>query len=62
PPFEDLRACLLDMEQPISKRTHAAFFLRTLGSMEAIVILSQALLVKSDSALLRHELAYVLGK
>lgn len=34
--MEELRACLLDRTQPIAKRTHSAFFLRTLGSEEAV--------------------------
>ena len=36
PPLQELRACLLDRTQPIAKRTHSAFFLRTLGSPEAV--------------------------
>lgn len=31
-----LRRCLLDLSEPIAKRTHAAFFLRTLASEEAM--------------------------
>lgn len=36
PPLEQLRDCLLDRSQPIAKRTHSAFFLRTLGTAEAV--------------------------
>lgn len=31
-----LRSCLLDLTQPIAKRTHAAFFLRTLATDDAM--------------------------
>lgn len=57
-----LRQCLVDTKQPIQKRTHAAFFLRTDGSPEAVDAISAALVNKEDSALLRHELAYILGQ
>ena len=36
PTLEQLRDCLLDSSQPIAKRTHSAFFLRTLGTAEAV--------------------------
>lgn len=36
PPLEQLRDCLLDRSQPIAKRTHSAFFLRTLGTADAV--------------------------
>lgn len=36
PGLEQLRDCLLDRNQPIAKRTHSAFFLRTLGTPEAV--------------------------
>lgn len=36
PPLQELRDCLLDLTQPIAKRTHSAFFLRTLGTAEAV--------------------------
>ncbi|CBJ32165.1 conserved unknown protein [Ectocarpus siliculosus] len=62
PPLQQLRECLLDRGQPIAKRTHSAFFLRTLGSAEAVSAVGEALLVEEDSALLRHELAYILGQ
>lgn len=34
--MKELRDCLLDRTQPIAKRTHSAFFLRTLGTDEAV--------------------------
>lgn len=57
-----LGECLADVNQPIAKRTHAAFYLRTDGSPEAVDAICHALKNKEDSALLRHELAYILGQ
>ena len=57
-----LRECLVDTTQPIQKRTHAAFYLRTDGGADAVAAIGEALCNKKDSALLRHELAYVLGQ
>ncbi len=34
-------ACLLDLNQPLPKRTHAAFILRTIGTVEAAEAISQ---------------------
>lgn len=61
-PVPVLRQCLVDIKQPIQKRTHAAFFLRTDGSSAAVEAIATALTNKQDSALLRHELAYILGQ
>ena len=41
PPLEKLRDCLLDRNQPIAKRTHSAFFLRTLGTTEAVNVVGE---------------------
>jgi len=61
--LEDLRECLMNREKnPIAKRTHAAFLLRSNDSVEAALILCEALLVREDSSLMRHELAYILGQ
>jgi deoxyhypusine monooxygenase len=60
--LETLRACILDLSQPIAKRTHAAFYLRTDGSEDAAKIIAEALAVKENSSLMRHELAYILGQ
>lgn len=62
PSVAALRACLVDTAQPIQKRTHAAFYLRTDGGSEAVDAIGEALKNRQDSALLRHELAYVLGQ
>lgn len=60
--IENHRDVLLDISNPISKRTQSAFYLRTNGSQEAVEIIITALLIKEDSALMRHELAYILGQ
>ena len=54
--------CLVDLSQPIAKRTHAAFHLRTLGTFEANSAICKALTNRGDSSLMRHELAYILGQ
>lgn len=59
---EELRAVLLDLKQPLAKRTHTAFYLRTDGSPAAVAAICDALLVREDSSLMRHELAYILGQ
>ena len=62
PSLEQLRSCLLDISQPIAQRTHAAFILRTKGDLDCVNIICDAIRNKQDSALMRHELAYVLGQ
>lgn len=57
-----LRTCILDLSFPIEKRTHCAFLLRTEGSVDAARIIAEALQNRSDSSLMRHELAYILGQ
>jgi deoxyhypusine monooxygenase len=57
-----LRECLLDIQQPVAQRTHAAFVLRTNGNDECVDVICEALNNKADSALMRHELAYILGQ
>jgi len=64
-PKEDLskyRECLLDLTEPVAKRTHAAFHLRTQGSVDAMHVIAEALRQRKDSSLMRHELAYILGQ
>ena len=61
-PLSSLRSCLLDLKQPIAKRTHAAFHLRTMNTNDAALAVLDALKQKEDSALMRHELAYILGQ
>lgn len=93
PPLSELSRCVADTSQPLGKRTHAAFYLRTLGGGDAVAALGtrtlyactvrffysvdyciahrlhfgphragRALRNRNDSALLRHELGYILGQ
>lgn len=62
PPLQSLRESLHDLSQPIGKRTHAAFYCRSIGSTDAADIISIALLNRNDSDLMRHEFAYILGQ
>ncbi|MHB1262756.1 MAG: HEAT repeat domain-containing protein, partial [Thermoplasmatota archaeon] len=55
-----LRAKLLDRSQPMFQRMRAVFSLRNRGGPEAVEALAAAF--ADPSALLRHELAYVLGQ
>ncbi|KAJ8611397.1 hypothetical protein CTAYLR_006493 [Chrysophaeum taylorii] len=58
-----LRERLLNRSASIAERTRAAFWLRERKhDAEARRALRSALLVRTDSALLRHELAYILGQ
>ncbi len=56
----DLAAKLLDTSQPMFQRMRAVFALRNVGGAAAVDALASAFL--DSSALLRHELAYVLGQ
>jgi deoxyhypusine monooxygenase len=60
--LQKLKECVLDLANPTSKRTHAAFLLRTTGSPAAAQIIAEAVLNREDSSLMRHELAYILGQ
>lgn len=62
PSFDVLKECLLDITQPVTKRTSAAFHLRTLGSSAAVAVVCEALRIREDGELMRHELAYILGQ
>lgn len=67
PPADDSRdtaslaQCLLDEEAPLFERYRALFGLRDRGGSEALAALARALL-EAGSALLRHEVAFVLGQ
>uniref|UniRef100_A0A6U0UG46 Deoxyhypusine hydroxylase n=1 Tax=Pinguiococcus pyrenoidosus TaxID=172671 RepID=A0A6U0UG46_9STRA len=70
-PVEALQGSLLDLSEPVGKRTHAAFLLRTLASsaeasadsrQAAVDALTRALQNREDSDLMRHEVAYILGQ
>lgn len=56
----ELRAALLDETLPLFERYRAMFSLRNRGSEEAALALADGLLCRG--ALLRHEVAYVLGQ
>ncbi len=60
PSVAELRAQLLDRGQPMFQRMRAVFALRNRGGPEAVEALAAAF--ADPSALLRHELAYVLGQ
>src|SRR5688572_19012497 len=60
PSVAELRAQLLDRSQPMFQRMRAVFSLRNRGGPEAVEALAAAF--EDPSALLRHELAYVLGQ
>lgn len=69
-----LQAIMLDTSKPLFERYRAIFSLRNIGSSEAIQVLHNYLLslancykvlslgLKDDSALFRHEIAYVFGQ
>ncbi|MEA3190336.1 MAG: deoxyhypusine monooxygenase [Thermoplasmata archaeon] len=60
PTVPELRARLLDRGLPMFQRMRAVFALRNRGGAEAVEALAAAF--ADPSALLRHELAYVLGQ
>tara|TARA_B100000900_G_C20594194_1_gene722735 strand:- start:668 stop:1147 length:480 start_codon:yes stop_codon:yes gene_type:complete len=65
PPSEELdvlnlRNTLLDEEQKMFQRMRALFALRNIGGHASVDALTAAF--SSDSALLKHEIAYVLGQ
>lgn len=59
-PVAELRAALLDEGAPIAGRYAAMFALRNAGGSEAVEALGAAFAARS--ALLKHEVAYVLGQ
>ena len=62
PPMKDLRAAIEDFSAPLPMRMRAVYYLRTIASDEAIDVLGKGLLVRENTPLMRHELAYVLGQ
>jgi len=56
----ELQSIMLDTSKPLFERYRAIFALRNIGSSEAIQALSLGL--KDESALFRHEIAYVFGQ
>ncbi|RKP07869.1 ARM repeat-containing protein [Thamnocephalis sphaerospora] len=55
-----LGSILLDPSRPLFERYRAMFALRNIGTEEAVLELAKGL--KDDSALFRHEIAYVFGQ
>jgi deoxyhypusine monooxygenase len=51
---------LLNPNTPLAKRFRALFTLKAIGGSDAISVISKGF--NDDSALLKHELAYVLGQ
>lgn len=60
PSVAELRVQLLDRNRPMFQRMRAVFALRNRGGPDAVEALAAAF--ADPSALLRHELAYVLGQ
>jgi len=60
--FDELGNILLDKDRPIFERYRAMFSLRNRGGELAVQQLCKALTTDDSSALLRHEVAYVLGQ
>ena len=58
--LKELRTILIDENQKMFQRMRSVFKLRNIRSPESCLILCEAF--NSESALLRHELAYVLGQ
>ena len=59
-PLAELKASLLDESAPMPERYAALFGLRNKGGAEAVAVLSESFAARS--ALLKHEVAYVLGQ
>lgn len=62
-PLDELRSIYLDEERCLFERYRALFTLRNLGTIEAISVICEGLFGSStDSALFKHEVAFVLGQ
>jgi len=57
-----LAAACRDQSLPIGARMRSVFYLRTMATDDAALALAQALRVKGDSVLLRHEIGFCLGQ
>jgi len=62
PCFTQLRDALLDLSEPVSKRTRVIFYLRSRGRLADLQVLLTALRNRHDSERMRHELAYMIGQ
>jgi len=61
-PLQELGDILCNSELPLFERYRAMFSLRNRGGEDAVKQLCRALVQDTSSALLRHEVAYVLGQ
>jgi deoxyhypusine monooxygenase len=61
-PIQELGNILLNDSEPMFERYRAMFSLRNRGGTDAVQQLCRALTDDTSSALLRHEVAYVLGQ
>lgn len=59
---DELKSILLDSSNNIRKRMDALFKFRTIGDLESIKIMQQALIEEPSSDLLRHEVCYCFGQ
>ena len=59
---EEMKAILADPALPLFKRYAAMFGLRNRGGADAVAALASVLVADASSAVLRHEVAYVLGQ
>jgi deoxyhypusine monooxygenase len=59
---KDIGAILQNQKVPLFERYRAMFSLRNRGGAECVMELGKALVEDESSALLRHEVAYVLGQ
>lgn len=61
--INDLRSIYLDESRSLFERYRALFTLRNIGNPEAVQVICEGLFgSKSDSALFKHEVAFVLGQ
>lgn len=60
PTVQELRSHLMDRQEPMFQRMRAVFALRNIGGHDAVDALAEAF--QDPSALLRHEIAYVMGQ
>lgn len=62
-PLNELRSIYLDEKQSLFERYRALFTLRNIGTKEAVAVICEGLFGSpSDSALFKHEVAFVLGQ
>lgn len=59
---EELRRILCDDSESMFERYRAMFSLRNIGDEQSVLALCNGMIVETKSALLRHEIAFVLGQ